>query len=104
MSRAGALRLSTSEDGVWRNSATGSAKGYSLDPIQVLVESGQNKAFAGAAHWPGWRRSGRDEADVLQTLVDHAPRYARVLRIEGNARTDSGPRRAPRRRILPHVL
>lgn len=60
--------------------------------------------------WPGWCRSGRDEATALQALYDYGPRYARVLRaarlgfqapadasafavvkrLEGNATTDFG--------------
>ena len=51
-----------------------------MNPIEVFVESGTKRTFAGAVHWPGWCRAGRDEAGALQALVDYAPRYARVLR------------------------
>jgi hypothetical protein len=30
--------------------------------------------------WPGWCRSGRDEAAAVQTLFDYAPRYARAVK------------------------
>jgi hypothetical protein len=60
--------------------------------------------------WPGWCRSGRDEASALQALCDYGPRYARALqttelrfrapfdasalvvveRLTGNATTDFG--------------
>ena len=82
----------------------------SSDRIQVYLESGKKRTFAGALDWPGWCRSGRDEASALQALFDYGPRYARVLsaarlgfhapaeasafvvaeRLEGNPTTDFG--------------
>jgi hypothetical protein len=47
---------------------------------EVYVELGRRRAFAGAIAWPGWSRSGRDEATALQALIASGPRYARVLR------------------------
>lgn len=78
--------------------------------FNVYLELGQKRVFAGAIDWPGWCRSGRDEASALAALVDYAPRYARVLRtarlgfrapanaaalivverLKGNATTDFG--------------
>ncbi len=52
----------------------------SLNKIDVYLEIGKKRTFAGAIDWPGWCRSGRDEASALQALVDYGPRYARVLR------------------------
>src|SRR3972149_10633761 len=52
----------------------------SLSVIEVYLELGSKRAFAGALDWPGWCRSGRDEASALQALFDYGPRYARVLR------------------------
>lgn len=49
------------------------------DTIDVYLESGVRRAFAGALEWPGWCRMGRDEASALQNLVEYGPRYARVL-------------------------
>ena len=84
--------------------------------IKVYLEIGKKRAFAGAIHWPGWCRSGRDEGSALQALFDYGPRYARALRparlgfqapadqsafavierLEGNATTDFGaPDAAP---------
>jgi hypothetical protein len=60
------------------------------DAIQVYVESGAKRAFAGATGWPGWCRSGRREADALEALVAYAPRYARVL--AGSVRGFQAPR------------
>ena len=78
--------------------------------IKVAVETGSSKTFATALDWPGWSRSGRDEASALQSLFDYGTRYARVLestslgfsvpqhsadltvieRVTGNATTDFG--------------
>ncbi len=49
-------------------------------PIGVYLEIGKTRTFAGALDWPGWCRSGRDEAAALETLLEYAPRYTRVLR------------------------
>lgn len=78
--------------------------------IDVYLEVGKKRIFAGAIEWPGWCRSGRDEESALQALVDYGPRYAHVLRtkefgfhsptntsafsiverLKGNATTDFG--------------
>lgn len=49
-------------------------------PIEVYLEVVQKRALAGAIEWPGWCRFGRDEQAALQSLLDYAPRYERVLR------------------------
>jgi hypothetical protein len=48
--------------------------------IDVYLEIGKKRTFAGAIEWPGWCRSGRDEGAALQALLDYGPRYARILR------------------------
>ena len=48
--------------------------------IDVYIERGQKRTFAGAVDWPGWCRSGPDESSALQALFDYGPRYAHVLR------------------------
>ncbi len=78
--------------------------------VEVYLEIGQKRTFAVALDWPGWCRSGRDEASALQALYDYGPRYAHVLqrtrlgfhapskasalvvveRLTGNATTDFG--------------
>jgi hypothetical protein len=82
----------------------------STEKIDVYLELGKKRTFAGALDWPGWARSGRDEASALQVLCDYGIRYERVLRktqlgfqapadisafnvverLEGNATTDFG--------------
>lgn len=46
----------------------------------VYVEIGKKRAFAGAIDWPGWCRSGRNEHEALEALVEFAPRYRDALR------------------------
>jgi hypothetical protein len=82
----------------------------SSDRIDVYLEMGAKKTFAGAIDWPGWSRSGRDEDSALQALLDYGPRYAAAVedaglgfrtpadvsaffvaeRLEGNSTTDFG--------------
>ena len=57
--------------------------------IDAYVEIGQTRTFAAALDWPGWCRSGRDEAAALQALCEYGPRYARALQ------TTQLPFRAP---------
>lgn len=81
-----------------------------LNKIDVYLEIGKKRTFAGAIGWPGWCRSGPDEPSALQALFDYGTRYARLLRtarlgfkipddisafsvierLEGNATTDFG--------------
>jgi hypothetical protein len=81
-----------------------------MDKIQIYLEVGKKRTFAGAIDWPGWCRSGRDESSALQALCDYARRYARTIqtaqlgfdapldpsglrvveRLEGDATTDFG--------------
>jgi len=78
--------------------------------MDVYLETGKKRTFAGALDWPGWCRSGKDEASALSTLLNYGPRYARaietahldfeapldasaftvVARLEGNVGTDFG--------------
>ncbi len=84
--------------------------------IDVYVEAGKKRTFAGAIDWPGWCRAARDEDPALQRLFTYGARYQRALagsgltfaapqdfsslavveRLEGNATTDFGaPAMAP---------
>ena len=86
--------------------------------IEVYLEVGRKKVFAGALDWPGWCRSAGDEGAALATLVAYAPRYATIVsgttidlvspddpaayavveRLAGTSATDFGaPDRAPAR-------
>ncbi len=49
----------------------------------VYLEIGAKRAFAGAVDWPGWCRSGRDEASALEALSVCGPRYAYLLHAAG---------------------
>jgi hypothetical protein len=75
---------------------------------RVYIEVGGKRAFASAADWPGWSRSGKDESSALEALTAYAGRYAKVAklahidfpkdaidlkvvdRLKGNATTDFG--------------
>ncbi len=50
------------------------------DRVEVYLEIGQNRVFAGALDWPGWCRSGRDEESAIRALFESGPRYAEILR------------------------
>ncbi|HET9909602.1 MAG TPA: hypothetical protein VFQ23_23345 [Anaerolineales bacterium] len=50
--------------------------------IDIYLEIGRKRTFAGAIDWPGWCRSGANTESALQALVEYGPRYARVLRLE----------------------
>jgi hypothetical protein len=87
--------------------------------VDVYLEAGDKRTFAGAIDWPGWCRSGRDADAALQALFEYGPRYARVLsrarlgfsapsdlkalvvveRLKGGAGTDSGAPGRSRRPI-----
>jgi len=78
--------------------------------VQVSLEVGKTRTFAVVVAWPGWCRSGRDEASALQTLCNYGRRYAEAIqaaslpfhppsdvselvvvgRLKGNATTDFG--------------
>ena len=47
--------------------------------MDTYLEVGQTKIFASAIEWPGWARSGKDEASALQALLEAGPRYGRVV-------------------------
>jgi hypothetical protein len=52
----------------------------SSDQIDVYLETGEKRVFAGVIDWPGWSRSGRDEDSALQSLFDYGPRYASAIK------------------------
>ena len=51
--------------------------------IAAYLEAGTKRVFACAYDWPGWCRSGRDEAAALAALATAAPRYSLVARAAG---------------------
>jgi hypothetical protein len=52
-----------------------------LVDVEIYLEVGRKRVFAGALAWPGWCRSGQDEAGAVEALVAYAPRYTQVLRL-----------------------
>ena len=77
---------------------------------EIYLELGAKRVFAGAVHWPGWCRSGKDEESAIRALLAYGERYAGALesadlefdapesvsslriveRLQGNATTDFG--------------
>jgi len=47
-------------------------------PVDVYLEVTPRRVFASAVDWPGWCRSGKDEAGALEALAAAGPRYAAV--------------------------
>jgi hypothetical protein len=48
--------------------------------VDIYIEQGNKRAFAGAIEWPGWCRAAKDEAGAIDALMGHALRYADVVR------------------------
>ena len=63
--------------------------------VEVYLECGADRTFAAALDWPGWCRSGSDEAGALEALLEFGPRYATTL-----ARTSGAGRSRP----VPEVV
>ena len=53
--------------------------------IPAILEVGSRRTFAWADDWPGWCRSGRDEAAALAALAAAGTRYAPVADAAGLA-------------------
>lgn len=53
------------------------------EAIEVYLEIGKKRVFAGAVEWPGWCRSGKDEETALHALLAYAPRYSAVMKAAG---------------------
>jgi hypothetical protein len=51
----------------------------------VYLEVGKKRVFACAFDWPGWTRSGRDEASALDALLASLPRFRLVTKEAGLA-------------------
>lgn len=49
-------------------------------PVEVYLEVGAKRTFAGALGWPGWCRGAKDADGALGALVAAGLRYATVLR------------------------
>lgn len=51
-----------------------------LSQIPVVLEIGKSRIFASALEWPGWTRSGRNEAAALDALLAYGERYQKAIR------------------------
>jgi hypothetical protein len=57
--------------------------GISGFEVEVCVERGRKRVFAAAVEWPGWCRSGKDEASALGALAAVEGRYEAVAERAG---------------------
>ena len=55
----------------------------STHTFSVYLEVGRSRTIASALDWPGWCRVGRNPTAALGSLLEHGPRYARII---GSAR------------------
>jgi hypothetical protein len=90
--------------------------------LDVYLEVGSKRVFAGAVEWPGWCRAAKTEDGALRALVDYTARYAEALgsasrglprpkapsdlhvvqRLKGDATTEFGaPGQAPKADARP---
>jgi hypothetical protein len=60
----------------------------STESVDVYLEVGTKRVFAGALAWPGWCRSGKSAEQALDALAAYAKRYAVVAREAGVAFPD----------------
>lgn len=70
-----------------------------MTAVEVFLEAGAKRTFAGAVEWPGWCRSGRDEDSALEALLAYAPRYRGVVR----GRRLGFPRGTPELRVVERI-
>ena len=54
-----------------------------MEKLEIFIETGKKKTFAGVIDWPGWIRWGKDEHSALASLMDYGVRYADVLNAAG---------------------
>lgn len=86
-----------------------------MSKIDLFVEVGKKRTWAGALDWPGFCRSGKDEPSAVASLFAYRHRYAGILngsdvtcrlpdelssfrpveRVAGNATTDFGAPNLP---------
>jgi hypothetical protein len=51
--------------------------------LEVYLEVGTRRVFAGAIEWPGWCRSARGEDAAVEAFLDYGPRYRAALGAAG---------------------
>lgn len=47
--------------------------------MDIYLEVGEKRVFAGALAWPGWCRAARDESGAVEALLAYGPRYRDVI-------------------------
>ncbi len=67
---------------------------------EVAIETGSKRVFAFALDWPGWCRSGKDEASALAALATYASRFEPVAK---KARVAFDPKSTAAFRVVEHL-
>ncbi|MEP7059105.1 MAG: hypothetical protein ABI828_00115 [Actinomycetota bacterium] len=62
--------------------------------MDIYLEAGDRRVFAGAIAWPGWCRTARDETGAIEALLSYGPRYAGVMSGSGVRPAFAPPKRA----------
>jgi hypothetical protein len=47
--------------------------------VNIYLECGKKRTFAGALDWPGWCRQGSNDSEALAALLAYGLRYASIL-------------------------
>ena len=71
--------------------------------MDVYVEVGAKRVFAGAPAWPGWCRTARDEDAALSALLASATRYADVIGRADLRPAFTSPKRSSDLRIVERL-
>lgn len=71
--------------------------------MDVYLEAGTRRVFAGALEWPGWCRSARDEEAALSAFLGYAGRYAQVVERTELRPTLVAPKRAADLQIVERL-
>ncbi len=56
--------------------------------VEIAVEAAPKRVFVTAIDWPGWSRGGKTEELAIESLLEHANRYAAVARRAGETFPD----------------
>ena len=62
------------------------------DRIEIGEEHGTKRTFVWVLDWPGWCRGAKDTPLAIDSLLEHAPRYAVVAQAAGLTLPEVSPR------------
>ena len=71
--------------------------------MDIYLEIGKTRVFAGAVGWPGWCRGARDEEGAVRALLAYGPRYATVSHAADLRPAFRAPQRATSFRVAERL-